>query len=379
MDAKRILADEYEVLGVLGEGGTGVVYDAVRITDRTPIALKVMHSSHAGDKQIRGRFQREAAILRRLEGEHVCPILDFGEVKEGETSLLYLALLKIDGISLADLLKQGPIEVNRALDIMLEVLRALSSAHAQGVIHRDLKPANVLLKDGKEVIVVDFGMSKIITGGGMGTTNLTTNNMVFGTPEYMSPEQARGDELDARCDVYAAGIMLYELLTGSPPFTGTTPLSVLTAHLTSDLDPPSMRPNGRGRVTPPMEAVILHALARERDARYVSADEFAQAIQRARESSEVGASLRPSALRRSPAKPFAATSPAGVVDPNVDVTAKTLVNERAMVSTPAPKVKSSVPPPPRASAPPSNKLWVLVWVVVGLGSIAAGVYFALRS
>ena len=206
-----------------------------------------MHASFAGDHQIRGRFQREAEVLRRLDGDHVCKVLDFGETpgEEPDTTLLYIAMPKISGAALSTIIQQAaPLPVDRALDVMLEVLAALAAAHAQGVIHRDLKPANVLIEehDGK-VIVGDFGMSKIVTGTGTGTTNLTAHNMLFGTPEYMSPEQARGDELDARCDVYAAGVMLYELLCGEPPFTGSTPLAVLTAHLTGVVVPPSKKPN----------------------------------------------------------------------------------------------------------------------------------------
>jgi serine/threonine-protein kinase len=398
--ANRIVADKYEVLGVLGEGGTGIVYDALRTADRKPVALKVMHDALAGDKQIRGRFQREAAILRRLEGDHVCPILDFGEVRSEKdgASLLYIALPKIEGQSLAEVLEEGPIEVERALEIMLQVLEAQKAAHAHGIIQRDLKPANVLLESGKKAVVVDFGMSKIITGSGLGTTNLTTHNMVFGTPEYMSPEQARGDDLDARCDVYAAGVMLYEMLTGAPPFTGATPLSVLTAHLTSELEPPSKRPNAAARVTPAVEAVVVSALARDRDERYGSASAFAAALMHARARPEDVASVRPAAFSASPpgTDVFAATMPAAVVgDRAVDVTGPTLINPRPIIS--------SAPPPPqrvtnRPSQPPtsgtsktgaasghppaelegSSRTWILVWVVVGLASIAIGVWFALR-
>lgn len=397
MDApvKRIVAGKYEVLGVLGEGGTGVVHDAVRTSDGKPVALKVMHDALAGDKQIRGRFQREAAILRRLEGEHVCPILDFGELAGEEigTSLLYIALPKIDGPSLAAVLEPGLIDVGRALDITLQVLEGLKSAHSQGVIHRDLKPANVLLEHGTKAIVVDFGMSKIITGSGLGTTNLTTHNMVFGTPEYMSPEQARGDELDARCDVYAAGIILYEMLTGAPPFTGATPLNVLTAHLTSDLEPPSKRPNAAGRVTPALEAVVLSALAREREDRYRSANAFAAAIERARTAPNDVAAVRPASFSASPpgTDAFALTVRAAVVgDGPVDVTGPTLIHDRPLIaSSPPPRIstKPSLPPSARPPAVPSHpppepassaRTWILVWVVVGLASIAAGVYFALR-
>ncbi|HVH42632.1 MAG TPA: serine/threonine-protein kinase [Labilithrix sp.] len=387
MDApvRRILAEKYELLGLLGEGGTGVVYDAVRTSDNEPVALKVMHGALAGDRQIRGRFQREAAILRRLSGDHVCPILELGEVPGDEgTSLLYIALRKIAGESLADVLARGLLPVDRALDVMLQVLEALTSAHAQGIIHRDLKPANVLLEGGTKAVVVDFGMSKIVTGGGMGTTNLTAHNMVFGTPEYMSPEQARGDELDARCDVYAAGIMLYEMLTGEPPFTGATPLSILTAHLTSDLDPPSKRPNGAGRVTPALETVVVNALARDRDERYASAAAFAAAIEHARTAPDKLTSLRPPSASKVP-DVFASTFPATVGEnAPVDATAPTLISDGPPFASTPPRAstKPSSPPSPESLAPrssePSTSTWVIVWVVVGLASIAIGVYFALR-
>ena len=390
MDApsKRIIAEKYEVRGLLGEGGTGIVYDAIRTEDQRAVALKVMHAALAGDKQIRGRFQREAQILRRLEGNHVCPILDFGEVpgEEAGTTLLYIALPKIDGESLAEELARGPIDVDRALDVQLQVLEALSSAHAQGIIHRDLKPANVLLDRrapaSPKAVVVDFGMSKIITGSGMGTTNLTTHNMVFGTPEYMSPEQARGDDLDGRCDVYAAGVMLYEMLTGGPPFTGPTPLSVLTAHLTSEIEPPSTRPGAVGRVTPALEAVILRALARDREQRFASAEAFAEAIRAARAAPDE----KPAAPQATP-EAFAKTLPAGNSVPAVvDAIAPTLHGGGPIApgTQPLPRrITATSPeraPPSRAPASSgTSKGWILAWIVVGLLSIAIGVYLALRA
>ncbi|HEY8075579.1 MAG TPA: serine/threonine-protein kinase, partial [Labilithrix sp.] len=269
MTPGAIVAGKYEVKGVLGEGGTGVVYDAVRKDDGVAVALKVVHSHLAGDKQIRGRFQREAAILRRLEGPHICPVLETGEVpgEDPTKSVLFMALPKVDGRSLEAAMKEGLLDVDRALDIMLEVCQALRSAHGQGVIHRDLKPANVILESAGRVVVVDFGMAKIVTGAGTGTTNLTAHNMLFGTPEYMSPEQARGDELDARCDVYAAGVMLYEMLTGTPPFSGATPLNVLTAQLTQEPDKPRTRAPDR-EITASLEAVVMHALAKDPRDRY---------------------------------------------------------------------------------------------------------------
>ena len=423
----RLIDGKYELHGVLGEGGTGIVYDAIRKSDGSPVALKVMHAHLAGDQQIRGRFQREATILKRLEGAHICPILELGEVPAADgvsESLLYMALPKLEGPTLEHVLeKEGPISVERALEVMLEVCAALRVAHAQGVIHRDLKPANVILESGKKAVVVDFGMSKIVTGSAGGTTNLTAHNMVFGTPEYMSPEQARGDELDARCDVYAAGVMLYEMLAGSPPFSGSTPLNVLTEHLTGVLEPPSSRAKDGSRVTPALESVALHALARNRDERYPSASALAAAIMHARARPDDVVSLSPSAFATSPAgtDAFAVTMPAigapappaisspPVADAGIHPTSDTLLASgppaalsakpssapsRAPTSGPRSSSSSSSssksPSKNPSSAPGSipsvrpiieegtTGTWILLWVLAGLVSIGIGVYFALR-
>jgi serine/threonine protein kinase len=422
------IAGKYEIRGVLGEGGTGIVYDAVRTSDQSPVALKVIHSHLAGDKQIRGRFQREAVILRRLEGAHICPILELGEVpSETGDSLLYMALPKLEGPTLEHVLEaERPIEIGRALDVMLEICAALRVAHAQGVIHRDLKPANVILESGKKAVVVDFGMSKIVTGAAGGTTNLTAHNMVFGTPEYMSPEQARGDELDARCDIYAAGIMLYEMFTGTPPFTGSTPLNVLTEHLTGELRPPSTRTE-EGRVTPALESVVMHALARDRDERYPSASALAAAIKHARAVPEDVQSLRPSAFATSPegTDAFAVTMPligiapsdppGSLADPADDkIPSDTLLASASASPSLVPVTKPSPRSPSPSKSPSSGprsgsgsgshskspssgprgpgsvpsvrpeigdgsgRMWVLLWVLAGLASIGIGVYFALR-
>jgi serine/threonine-protein kinase len=292
----RTLGGKFEILGVLGEGGTGVVYDARRLAEGDRVALKVIHQHLAGDQQIRGRFAREVAILRRLEGEHLCRILDSGELPDPRretVGLLYMAMALVEGPSLEELLKaERPLPLSRAVAIFLEVCDALREAHSQGVIHRDLKPANVLLRGEDRATVVDFGMAKIVTGGGTGTTALTQHNMVFGTPEYMAPEQARGDELDARCDVYAAGIILYEVLTGGVPFRGATPLSVLTAHLTAPPQPPSERAPARP-ISPALESVVLHAIAKDPMDRYATAGALATAVRAALASPEDLVAVRP--------------------------------------------------------------------------------------
>lgn len=296
LSAGRILGGKFEIVGVLGEGATGIVYDARRVVEGDRVALKVIHQHLAGDVQIRGRFTREAAILRRLEGRHLCPILDFGEAsdprREG-AGLMYMALPRIDGSALDAVMRtEGRLPIARGVAIVLDVCEALSEAHAQGVIHRDLKPGNVLLLEGDHAVVVDFGMAKIMIGGGTGTTALTEHNMVFGTPEYMAPEQARGDELDARCDLYATGVILYELLTGSVPFVGNSPLSVLTAHLTAAPQPPRERAPDRD-ISPALQAVVLHAIAKNPARRYATAAAFATAIRSAIAAPQDVASVDP--------------------------------------------------------------------------------------
>ncbi len=372
ISAGRVIGDKFEIAGVLGEGGTGVVYDARTLPEREPVALKVIHNHLLTDTQIRGRFTREAAILRRLEGPHLSAILEFGELPDPRhpgMGLLYMALPKIDGPALDVLLKRdGPLPLERALDVMHQILTGLKSAHIQGVIHRDLKPANVIMRGETHAIVVDFGMAKIVTGGGSGTTALTTHNMVFGTPEYMSPEQARGDELDARCDVYAAGVILYELLTGEVPFAGPSPLNVLTAHLTSVPEPPRARANERG-ITPALEAVVLHAIAKDPGDRYASAAALSAALVHARAAPDDADAVRPATF-----------SPAGNTE-NEDAHAATIP---APFPTPAPPAHPGSSPPPKQSqmatippaAPSGARMWLLI-AAVAVVSIGLGVVLSL--
>ncbi|HEY1958791.1 MAG TPA: serine/threonine-protein kinase [Polyangiaceae bacterium] len=373
LSSGRVIGGKFELCGVLGEGGTGIVYEAKRLeTNGERVALKVIHGHLLYDKQIRGRFTREAKILSRLSGPHLGAVLDFGEVPDphGEgASLLYIALPKIHGPALDTVLReQSPLPLERALDIALQVCAALASAHAQGVIHRDLKPANVILKDGTEVYVVDFGMAKILTGGGTGTTGLTAHNMVFGTPEYMAPEQARGDELDARCDVYAVGVMLYELLTGQVPFTGNTPLNVLTAQLTQVAEAPRVRSPDRS-ISPALDAVVMHALAKDPRDRYATAAALALAVSQALREPDILDAVKPAKIG------------AGASGGVPRIMSDDMVHA---VTVPAPEpAPSTRPTPPRVTplpaGEPSKKTWLLVWALVLGAAIAGGVWLALRS
>jgi eukaryotic-like serine/threonine-protein kinase len=290
----RTVAGRYEVESVLGEGASGVVYLAREVRSGTRVALKVIHPELCHDRQISKRFQREAEILKRLEGPHLVKLLDF--VEEGE--LLAIALEYVDATSLETTLHAGtPVDLGFAVEVTLQVCAALGVAHAAGVVHRDLKPGNVLIErataeaPGPSVRVVDFGLAKVVHGEKM-TTGLTEHDMIFGTPEYMAPEQARGDEVDARCDIYAAGIMLYEMAVGEVPFRGRSPIAAMTAHLTQEPPPPrSARPE-RG-ISPALEAVILRALAKAPSDRYPNARAFAEALAAARDQKRVVAPHRP--------------------------------------------------------------------------------------
>ncbi|HEX8790048.1 MAG TPA: serine/threonine-protein kinase [Polyangiaceae bacterium] len=368
LSAGRKLGDKFEIVGVLGEGGTGIVYDARRLAEGDSVALKVIHQHLAGDPQIRGRFAREAAILRRLEGDGVCPVLEFGEIpdprREG-AGLLYMVLARVDGPALDAVLKRERLlPIDRIVRILLEVCDALGEAHAQGVIHRDLKPGNVLLRTDGRAVVVDFGMAKIMTGGGTGTTALTQHNMVFGTPEYMAPEQARGDELDARCDVYAAGIILYELLVGSVPFSGPTPLNVLTAQMTETPSSPSTRAPDRG-ISRALEAVVLHAIAKDPGERYPTAGALAAAMTAAVAAPDDVEAVRPSTrvhvrIDTTDAHALTLPSPLRLTNP----------------SARAPAVASVRPSVPAASSSP---WWIVVCVVAAVAGIALGAWLSMHA
>lgn len=271
----ELVAGRYRVLAVLGEGATSVVYVATKESTGERVALKVIHRHLLGDPQVSKRFRREARILAHVAGEHVVRLHDVME----HDGLVALALDLAPGRSLESRLAEGPLPVDEAVAILSQVALALESAHDAGVIHRDLKPANVLIEERDGALfarVVDFGLAKAVHGDAV-TTGLTEHDMICGTPDYMAPEQIRGEELTPRVDVYAAGVMLYRMLTGRLPFTGKTPVAAMTAHLTARIEPPrSLRPDLQ--IPPALEAVVMRALARAPADRYGSARELADAL-----------------------------------------------------------------------------------------------------
>jgi eukaryotic-like serine/threonine-protein kinase len=286
-----IVGDRFVLESMLGEGYSGIVYAAVDRPSGIEVALKFIHRDLLTDRQVRARFYREAAILRRMHGDNVVSLLSFGE----HDDLLYMALERARGESLETLLaRDGPLELARSVDIAIQIASALAQAHSADVIHRDLKPANVMVEkatDGRDrVLVLDFGMAKVLQGNCAGSA-LTEQNMVFGTPEYMSPEQAKGEDLDARCDVYALGVILYELLTGGVPFDGRAAMATMTAHLTERPVSPRARAPDR-EISPALDAVVMCALEKNRKNRYPSASALRDALEHAiRDPSDAGAAL----------------------------------------------------------------------------------------
>jgi eukaryotic-like serine/threonine-protein kinase len=198
--------------------------------------------------------------------------------------LLYMALDRAPGESLETLLtREAPLDVHRSVDIAMQITSALAQAQSADVIHRDLKPGNVVVDQGPDrrdrVLVLDFGMAKVLQGDAARSA-LTEQNMVFGTPQYMSPEQAKGEDLDGRCDIYAVGVILYELLTGTVPFAGKPPMATMTAQLTERPLAPKVRVPDRG-ISPALEAVVMCALEKDREVRYQSASALHEALQHA--------------------------------------------------------------------------------------------------
>ena len=278
------VAGRYKVIRLLGEGGMGQVYLAEHSAIEKRIALKVLRAEYAHKGEIVTRFQQEAISASRIKHPNVLDVFDFGQLENG---CFYLAMEFLEGNDLADELQRSRVlTAPRALPIAMQICRALAAAHGKGVVHRDMKPENVFLQrtgDGEEIIkIVDFGIAQLKPSNEEAAAQsthrrLTRTGMIFGTPEYMAPEQASGKHADLRCDIYAVGIILFELFTGAVPFTGETFLGVLTKHLNEV--PPSMRAVYPDlQISNELEAVVLRALAKDPLQRYQTMTELAQAL-----------------------------------------------------------------------------------------------------
>ncbi|OKJ17372.1 serine/threonine protein kinase [Kitasatospora sp. CB01950] len=266
----------YRLTGRLGRGGMAEVFAAQDLRLGRTVAVKLLRSELAEDDTARLRFTREAHSVAALNHHAIVAVYDTGEEQQAEESTPYIVMELVEGRTVRELLvaEEAP-PVDQALIITAGVLEALAYSHQHGIVHRDIKPANVIITNGGAVKVMDFGIARALTGA---ATTMTQTGMVMGTPQYLSPEQALGKAVDHRSDLYAAGCMLYELLTLRPPFVGETPLAVVYQHVQDAPVPPS-RVNDR--VPPQLDALVLRALEKNPDDRFQSADEFRAHVQHA--------------------------------------------------------------------------------------------------
>lgn len=261
----------YQIVAQIGQGGMATVFKAYQPSMDRYVALKVLPSHFTQDETFVARFNQEARTLARLEHPHILPVYDYGE-HEGIT---YLVMRYVEAGTLRDLIEQkGVLDLAQVVHILGQVGRALGYAHSQGVIHRDVKPSNVLIDQLGNAFLTDFGIAKLVAG----SARFTGSGVVIGTPAYMSPEQGLGKPVDHRCDIYALGVMLYEMLVGQVPYDAETPLAVLMKHVSAPLPPPrQLRPD----LPEVFERIALKALAKVPEARFQTAERMAEMLERA--------------------------------------------------------------------------------------------------
>ena len=308
------LEDRYTILKEIGRGGMGIVYEAEHVELGKRVAIKVMLDKYANDDEAVVRFKREALAASRIGNPHIIDVSHIGAAPDGRP---FVVMELLDGEPLTRVMERtGPMPAWRAIQIMRQVLRAVGAAHAKGIIHRDLKPDNIFIVNRDDqhdfVKLLDFGISKMIdTGEQIAATRLTTTGVVMGTPLYMAPEQAMGSPVDRGVDIYAAGVILFEMLSGRPPFNETN-YNMLVAKLIT-ASPPHLADLRRGLPTALVDAVH-RALEKEPENRFASADAFAQALPTDRALSEpnlevmhtlgpdASVSAVPSTMRKPPSK-----------------------------------------------------------------------------
>jgi serine/threonine-protein kinase len=280
------LSGRYLIERLIGEGGMGAVYQAEHTHMRKRLAVKVLHPEMSRMSEVVQRFEREAMAAAHIDHPNVAAATDFGKLDDGS---FFLVLEYVEGKSLREAQGEGRLELGRALHIARQIASALGRAHALGIVHRDLKPENVMLvtrdADPDFVKVLDFGIAKVPVGalGGDTASNkapgqvLTQLGMVYGTPEYMAPEQALGQDVDLRADLYALGVMTFEMITGNRPFEHASKVTLLGMHVTAPI--PSMAERAPDANVPPeVEAIVTRLLAKEATARFADARELVDAL-----------------------------------------------------------------------------------------------------
>jgi serine/threonine protein kinase len=351
----RTLAQKYFIESLIGCGGMGAVYRARQVSLDKWVAVKVLHREMEGEPKFVARFEREALSSSRLDHPNSLRVLDFG-VDEG---LSYLVMEYVEAEDLLAVMnREWPLSDERVVHILSQVLAALAVAHDMGIVHRDLKPENILVLAGADddglpvdvVKVCDFGIAKIASRSARDSSSfepsLTVDGLAIGTPDYMSPEQARGEHVDGRSDLYSVGVVLYHLLAGRTPFTGDSPLGVALQHVADEPRPPS-----RFReIDPTLEAICLRALAKLPADRFQTAREMRRALR---------AAIDDGATRSSCSTP-------------------PLVISRSLLAV---RRASSVPTEPVATRRPGTRRWARSRLLHGMLATAVGaiVAFALST
>jgi eukaryotic-like serine/threonine-protein kinase len=286
MTQPRLLGGRYELDGIVGRGGMAEVFRARDIRLDRVVGVKTLRDDLARDQTFQARFRREAQSAASLNHPSIVAVYDTGEDMVGSIPVPYIVMEYVDGRTLRDLLRDDRrLMPERAAEITDGVLRALDYSHRNGIIHRDIKPGNVMLTRSGDVKVMDFGIARAVADSQL---TMTQTAQVIGTAQYLSPEQARGERVDARSDLYSTGCLLYELLTGRPPFTGDSPVAIAYQHVKEDPVPPS-------QVDPDVpawaDAIVLKAMRKDPADRYQSAGEMRNDIQRALSGAPLAAAL----------------------------------------------------------------------------------------
>jgi serine/threonine-protein kinase len=414
---RPIANGKYVIERFLGGGAMGAVFRAEQTLLRKTVAIKVMHADLAKDATFAVRFHREALAASRLDHPASMRVLDFGEEPDG---LLYIAMEYLEGRDLYKVIHEDwPLSDKRIVDILSQALAALAVAHDMGVIHRDLKPENIMILAGTNdegasidvVKVCDFGIAKLVDGDDEPPTTAlsgsasvpekkpapkaTTQGLIIGTPEYMSPEQAQGKKLDLRSDIYSMGIILYQLLTGRVPFDGESAVTVVVKHVTELPAPPRTVYAG---VNPRLEAVCMKAVEKAPDARFANAREMRAALRAALEGAPVPVSVSastehalsspmasgpgaPSTLGFAPTAAFTAPDTLADATPPTTTQAGPPVVPGAGASKTEPFVAVAPDAPATAvAAVPSrgSNMLLPLSILVGLGAIGGALYFGLH-
>jgi serine/threonine protein kinase len=323
----------YHVIEPLGQGGMATVFKAYHRTLDRYVAIKVLHPAFKEDPNFLQRFNREARIVAKLDHPNIVPIYDFAE-HEGTP---YLVMRYVEGKTLKAVLREGMLEIPRALAIMHPIAAALSYAHAQGVLHRDIKPSNIIRANDGHIYLTDFGLARIAQAG----DSTISQDMLIGTPQYISPEQARGESASDCSDVYSLGVVLFEMFAGRVPFNADTPFAIIHDHIYTPLPlPTSIKPD----LPVEIEKVLLKALAKEPSARYASATDLMTALEQAS-----GVSISTVATISPPPTPVAPTAP------------PTTIPEP--IKTPMLLVAKPMPAP--TALPAKRKSGMKTWAIVG--------------